>query len=85
MKKTMTHTITLEERQGGFEATYVAKTVDCRLLTHHIVLENGTKYKKSDGEMVGGHKYMGMYMENTKVKPSTLKEKQQEALINVGK
>lgn len=74
MKKEMTHTVVLEERQGGFKANYVDKVVKCRLLTKHIVLENGTKYKKDDGLMFGGHKYMGMYMENTKVKTHTIKE-----------
>jgi hypothetical protein len=44
------------------------------LLTNHIVLENGTKYKKVDGLMAGGHKYMGVYMEKTQVKPITIKE-----------
>jgi len=40
-----------------------------------ISFMNKTKYKKSDGYMVGGHKYKGVYMENTSVKPDTLKEK----------
>jgi len=72
--KTLTHTITLERREDGFKAIYVDCVVKCRLLTSHIVIENGIKYKKSDGLMVGGHKYKGVYMENTKVKPETLEE-----------
>ena len=43
------------------------------ILLTRDVLENGIKYKKDDGLMVGGHKYMGTYMEKTKVKPSALK------------
>lgn len=74
MAKKMTHTVIITKRVGGFKAKYVDEVVECRLLTSHIVLNNGTKYKKSDGEMVGGHKYMGQYMESTRVKPNTVKE-----------
>lgn len=74
MKKAMTHTVILTTREGGFTARYVDKRVECRLLTNHIVLEHGTKYRKSDGDMVGAHKYMGQYMEDTRVKPTTLIE-----------
>lgn len=74
MEKPMTHTVVLKTRIGGFSATYKDEIVKCRLLTNHIVLENGTKYKKVDGLMVGGHKYMGVYMEKTQVKPITIKE-----------
>lgn len=74
MKKAMTHTVVLTERQGGFKAKYVDKVVKCRLLTKHIVLESGTKYKKDDGLIFYGRRYMGSYMEKTKVNPNTLKE-----------
>jgi len=72
-KKEMTHEVTVTTRHGGFTANYVDTTVKCRLLTSHIVLEYGIKYRKDNGHMVGAHKYMGQYMESTKVKPETLK------------
>ena len=72
MKKEMTHTITLTQREGGFKATHVDRTVKCRLLTNHIIAENGIKYKKSDGLVLGAHTYRGVYMETTKVNPDTL-------------
>lgn len=74
MKKPMTHTVVLKERIGGFSSRYEDRIVQCRLLKNHIVLQNGTKYKKVDGLMAGGHKYMGVYMEKTQVKPNTIKE-----------
>lgn len=74
MKKVMTHEVIITTRHGGFKGNYVDTTIKCRLLTHHIVLEDGTKYKKIDGDKVNAHKYMGQYMENTRVKPNTLQE-----------
>lgn len=73
-KQITTHTVTLERRTGGFNGTYVTETVKCRLLTRHIVLENGKKYKLDDGLMVGGRMFKGQYMESTQIKPISLKE-----------
>jgi hypothetical protein len=74
MGKRLTHTIQMI-RKDGWNGYKDAEVVACRLLKHHIVLEHGTKYNKSDGLMVGALRYLGVYMETTKVKISTLKEK----------
>ena len=72
-KKGMTHTIQMI-RKDGWHGHKDAETVKCRLLSKHIVLECGTKYRKDDGYMVGGHRYKGVYMETTLLKVSALKK-----------
>lgn len=71
--KEMTHKIILIHR-AIFGNKGWKESVNCRLLKTSIVLSNGNKYKKSDGLMVGGHRYMGTYMESTTVDLDSLSE-----------